>query len=36
VADLHLIIEAIRGFGFRAVPSSVGHGSESREERRWA
>ena len=36
VADLLLTIEAIRGFGFRAVPSSVGHGSESREERRWA
>lgn len=36
VADLHLTIEAIRGFGFRAAPSSVNHGSESREERRWA
>jgi DNA-binding response OmpR family regulator len=36
VADAQLMIEAIRGFGFRAVPSSVGHGSESREELRWA
>jgi DNA-binding response OmpR family regulator len=36
VADLHLTIEAIRGFGFRTVTSRVGHGSESREERRWA
>jgi hypothetical protein len=36
VADAHLTIEAIRGFGFRAVPSKVTHGSESRAERRWA
>lgn len=37
VADAHLTVEAIRGFGFRAVPSSVRRGSESREEeRRWA
>lgn len=36
VADLRLTIEAIRGFGFRAVPSSASHGSGSREERRWA
>jgi DNA-binding response OmpR family regulator len=36
VTDAHVAIEAIRGFGFRAVPSSVQLGSESREERRWA
>jgi hypothetical protein len=30
VADAHLTVEAIRGFGFRAVLSSVGRGSESR------
>lgn len=36
VAEAHLTVEAVRGFGFRAVPSSVGEGSESREERRWA
>ena len=36
VADAHVTIEAIRGFGFRAMPSGVGHGSERRVERRWA
>jgi DNA-binding response OmpR family regulator len=36
VADAQLTIEAIRGFGFRAVASSVDRGSESRQERRWA
>ena len=36
VADAHLTIEAIRGFGFRAVPSNAGHRSGGREARRWA
>ena len=36
VADAHFTVEAIRGFGFRAVPSNAGHGSEGRETRRWA
>jgi DNA-binding response OmpR family regulator len=36
VADAQLTIEAIRGFGFRAVASSVDQGSEGRRERRWA
>lgn len=37
VADAHLTVESIRGFGFRAAPSSGGRASESREEeRRWA
>ena len=36
VADAKLTIEAIRGFGFRAVASSVDHGSKGRRERRWA
>jgi DNA-binding winged helix-turn-helix (wHTH) protein len=36
VADAQLTIEAIRGFGFRAVASSVDRASESRQERRWA
>lgn len=36
VARAPLTVEAIRGFGFRAVPSSGGHGFGSREERRGA
>jgi DNA-binding response OmpR family regulator len=33
VANSRLAIEAIRGFGFRAVASGVSQGPESREER---
>jgi DNA-binding response OmpR family regulator len=36
VADSQVTIESIRGFGFRAVPPSLDHGSEREEERRWA
>lgn len=36
VADAQVTIESIRGFGFRATPSSVDHGSVPRVERRWA
>jgi DNA-binding response OmpR family regulator len=36
VAEAQVTIEAIRGFGFRAVPPSLDRGSESRARRQWA
>jgi two-component system response regulator MtrA len=36
VAHADLTVEAVRGFGFRAAPTNIGHGSERREERRGA
>jgi DNA-binding response OmpR family regulator len=36
VADARVTIESIRGFGFRAVPSSLDDTSARGEERRWA